>query len=143
MVCVCFLTLRIQTPPMETPDPPNDTPFQGLKTTGNLTPWLTSQGFLGKDCSCYFVGRWSWLVLFFEERRPRGHFFKGIWVESTREMFLNSASFQMPKKQLDRVCPNKKIQKVYPSNFQKKQSKHISLKKRWQKSTNKKSRHVF
>ena len=31
-------TLRLLTPPMETPDPPNDTPW-GLKTGGFDTPW--------------------------------------------------------------------------------------------------------
>ena len=34
-------------PPMETPDPPNDTQKEGLKTDDNLTPKMTSQGFLG------------------------------------------------------------------------------------------------
>ena len=44
---VFFLTLRILNPPMETPDPPFMTPRKGLKTGGNLTPKMTSQGFLG------------------------------------------------------------------------------------------------
>ena len=33
-----LVLLKILTPPVETPDPPNDTPFQGLKTTVILTP---------------------------------------------------------------------------------------------------------
>ena len=43
-------SLRILKPPIETPDPPFMTPRKkGLKTGGNLTPKMTSQGFLGME----------------------------------------------------------------------------------------------
>ena len=82
---------------------------------------------------CYFVGR-SWLVAFFsKERKPRGFLSREDGLNPPG-IFLNSWI---------ECVQTKRYKKYIHQIFKKKQSKHISLKKRWQKSTKKNGKHFF